>query len=338
MASSAVILLGKRFDPPPWTESPSDIRATAIRPLLDFLQLNERHPPEHPPPYPGIIALQAVLATAEHEYFDPAVLPVLTCTLPSTHPPQLRTLALRFFQQPGFDWCSSSAEVFSDMDRASLLEAVGDPFQFTQDPSYWDTESSTTAPYEPMQTVALLIEFASSNLWQDHLLSSNFASCEEVISAEEGRALAFRCMTERSFIRTRLLNSVSRLLLAIRRLQELECWDTAGVVVEWTWTKINDDTKAANHDTHEPMAREALVHFHLRQMQRKGTLLRRIREETSLINADLTNVSQACQLRGLYQLLGCNSVMWEETAAVGKVDEIPLGSDGFGLPQATAEY
>ena len=242
-------LLGKRFDPPPSTEFPSDTRATAIRPLLDFLLLNEKHRATVPPPYPGVIALHAVLATAEHEYFDEAVLPVLTRVLSPNHPLQSRVLALRLFQQPGFEWCSSRSEAFTDADRAEFLEAVGDPFQFTQDPPSQDGKSTTATPYEPMKTATLLIELASSDLWRDHLRSSNFTSCEEIISTPEGRDLASRCMNERNIARMGPFDPISRLSSAISRLEELGCRNTAEAVAAWVERGRLQDKGNENHNT-----------------------------------------------------------------------------------------
>ena len=340
MASSAVALLGKRFDPPPSTEPSSHVRATAIRPLLDFLLLGEGSQPTGSPPYPGIIALQAVTIAAEHKHFDPMVLPVLTCTLLPTHPLQPRILALRLFQQPGFEWCSSQAEAFSDMNRARLLEAVGDPFHFIPDPPFQSGQPMTTTLYEPMRTAILLIEFATSGLWRNHLRRSNFTSCEEIISTEEGRDLAFKHMIQRETgAGVGSFNSLAKLILAIRRLEEIECWNTAEVVILWAWTNV--DVNAANHDAYGLIEQETLNYYCLRGMQRRGTLSKHIKansrqpvrmwvgggEFSGVIREDLDRISQTCQLRRLYQLFECDHTTWGDTAVVGKVDEVSLGSD-----------
>ena len=237
MASSAIALLGARFDPPH-----SGVRVSAIRPLLNFLLLSEKFPTGSSR-HPEVIALQAIHSTAEHKYFDPKVLDVLRCTLSPTRP--LRSLALKIFQQPGFEWCTSPSEDIASPDRASLLEAIGDPFKLgMQDPTLHGGKSTTAISYEPMRTIALFIEFASSDLWKDHLRPPNFASCEEKVSTREGRGIAFGCMDERRGIRTGPFNSTLELDSAVKRLKELECWKTAEVVT--AWARINDN---ANHDT-----------------------------------------------------------------------------------------
>lgn len=44
-----------------------------------------------------------------------------------------------------------------------------------------------TAYGEPMKAVIVPSEFASSDLCRNHLCHSNFASCEGITPAEEGR-------------------------------------------------------------------------------------------------------------------------------------------------------
>ena len=336
MASSAVALLGARFDPPPppSIEFTSDDRATAVRPLLDYLLLSEGHRPTESPQDLEAIALQAIYATAEHKYFDPKALDVLAHTLP-TH--RLRSLALGLFQQPGFEWWSLPADVIADVDRASLLEAVGDPFQFdTPDPTPQGRGPIAATSYEPMRTITLFIEFTSSDLWKGHLRHSNFASCEEKVSTQEGRGTAFGYMDERKSIRAGPFNSTASLILAAKRLEELGCWDTAEVVMAWAW--INHD---ANHGAHEHTRREALIHRHLRGMQRRGAFSGRIQTNayqpvrvlggSSLavqMNVDLTRIAQACHLKRLYQLFGCDSTRWE--VGVGTMDDVALGLNGAG--------
>ena len=333
MASSAVALLGERFDPPPSTEF-SGVRAPVIRPLLNFLSLSEKFRPIGSPRRPEVIALQAIHTTAEHKYFDPNVLDVLTCTLLLTHP--LRSLALRLFQQPGFEWCSSSTEA---MDRGRLLEAVGDPFEFnTPGPTPLGEEPTISTSYQPMRTITLFVEFASSDLWKEHLHPSNFTSCEEKVSTQEGRSIAFGCMDERRGVRAGPFNSTARLILAVKRLEELGCWNTAEVVMAWAWTNVN-----ANHDTHEATGREALIHCHLRGMQRRGVLSRHVQtivpqsvrvlggsSKAGQMGVDLTRLAQACHLKGLYQLFGCNSTVWEEVGAE-ILDDVSLGLNGARL-------
>lgn len=230
MARSAVALLGRQFGPQ-FSEHSSRALATGIRPLLDFLLLSERHHSAESPTYPGAVALRFVLDATPHRSFDPTILPILTSILLPTHPLQSRTLALKLFQRPGHQWCSSQAQSFSDTDRARLLEAVGDPFQFTPDPPPQDGQPTTITDYEPMLTAVLLIEFASSDLWRDHLRHSNFTSCEEIISTEEGRDLAIQHMDQEE------TGSWTGLPSAIERLEELGCRNTAEAVILWARTK-----------------------------------------------------------------------------------------------------
>jgi len=58
---------------------------------------------------------------------------------------------------------------------------VGNPFQFVLDLQYVVTD-------EPIDVVAVLIAFALSDLWKNHLRWSNFTSCEDIISVGEGRS------------------------------------------------------------------------------------------------------------------------------------------------------
>jgi hypothetical protein len=238
MASAALALLGKRFDPPSTELSPL---TAGILPLLDFLLLSEKFYTAESPSHPGVIALRLVSIAPGHQHLHPAILPVLTSTLLRSHPLQSRILALKIFQRPGLEWCSSQAEGFSDIERARLLEAVGDPFQFTPDLPPQDGQPTTATDYEPMRSAVLLIKFASSDLWQDHLRPSNFTSCEEMISTEEGRDLAFEYLDELE------MGDRIGLDLAIGRLEALECRNTVEAITLWAWT--NGIMKAAGDNT-----------------------------------------------------------------------------------------
>ena len=109
------------------------------------------------------------------KYFDPKVLDILTYTLP-THP--LWSLKLRLSQRPGFGWCSLPAEVIADADRARLLEAVGDPFEFDEPspPSHSGDQSATVISYGPMWTIILFTEFSPSHLWKGHFCEPSGSS------------------------------------------------------------------------------------------------------------------------------------------------------------------
>jgi hypothetical protein len=237
MASSAVALLGKRFDSPSTEPSPL---TSEIRPLLDYLLLSENFRTAESPSHPEVIALRLISIAPGHRHLHPTISPVLTSTLLQSHPLHSRALALKIFQRPGLEWCSPQAGGFSATERARLLEAVGDPFQFTPDLPPQDGPTTATE-YEPMRTAVLLIKFASSDLWRDHLRPSNFTSCEEIISTEEGRDLAFRYLNQDE------MGDRTGLDLAIRRLEALGCRKTAEAVA--LWARTNGITNATNHDT-----------------------------------------------------------------------------------------
>ena len=69
---------------------------------------------------------------------------------------------------------------------------VGDPFHSSPEPP-WDQNRELKTPgglYRPMKAAVILIEFASSELWQSHLCPSNFISCKDVVSTDKGRRSA----------------------------------------------------------------------------------------------------------------------------------------------------
>lgn len=321
MTSSVVELLGKPPNPQPSTGLSPDILPTGVRPLLDSLLSTKGSPDAQSPPYTEVIALQVGSIAARYDYFDPAILPVLTKMLLPTHPLQSRSLALRLFQQPGFEWYSSQ----SGTDHAMLLEAVGDPFQFIPDLPPRDGQSTAGASYDPMWATILLIEFASSDTWRNHLRHSNFASCEETISTEEGRDRIFECMVQRGTnVRTGPLNSLGKLVLAIRRLEELECWSTADVMILWACTTEDMYTHGLfggeTLNCHHPrgMERRRALSRHIRANVRRPVRIRVVKRKSSWINQrdiDFSEISRACQMRRLYQLFGCDQKRWEE--AVG---------------------
>jgi len=123
--------------------------------------------------------------------------------------------------------------------------------------------------------MALLIEFAGSDSCRDHLRPSNFISCEEFASTEQGRGLAFRGMLEwGSNSRTEPLDSTTKLVSALGRLEELECWNTAEVVLLWAWTDGFVD--ATEDDAWKLIGNETLKFYHICGMERLGGLLRHI--------------------------------------------------------------
>ena len=374
MASSVVVFLGKQLGSP-FAERFHHIHSAVLRPLLDFLLLSERFYSTESPPYPGVIALRVILMGTGGGDFDSMILPTLTSTLLPTHPLQSRRLALELFQQSNLGWFSAHAEAFTSMERARLVEAVGDPFQFSPDLPPRDGQLNATADYNPISSMALLIEFAGSDLWRDHLRPSNFAFCEEVTSTEMGRSHIFQGMFEWTMnSRTEHLGSATKVVSALRCLTGIECWNTAEVLILWAWTGGFVD--AADNDVWEVIGGEIQKFYRVRGMERLGGLSRHIKDHpaegpllSGLFKADRQNTSRrvagvqrpvrihvgqggvngiinwmdaqkisvACQLGRLYQLFGTE---WKAIAAENP-DREPSGSndlEGEGQPMPSAHF
>ena len=175
------------------------VQPTGVPPLLDFLLLFEKFSNTEPhitkSPHPGSIALYILSTSQEYTDFSPTILPILSSTLLPTHPLQSRTLALKAFcaLMPG--WFSTRVENVLDKNLDKLLRAVGDPFQFPQIPNPGGVGPEWGPYYKPMNSMVILVEFASLDLWRNHLRRSNFISCEEVLSTDEGRRTAIHCMS-----------------------------------------------------------------------------------------------------------------------------------------------
>jgi len=371
MASRVVQLLGNHYCPgtSPYLHT---VQPDEIPPLLDFLSLCERFNFPEPPPHPGSIALRVLLMAQEYADFGPMVLPVLSSTLLPTHPLQSRSLALRAFYRfiPG--WFSSRVENVLHNDLNRLLQAVGDPFQFTpmlplQD---WDKIFATTTDDGSTGVVVVLIEFASSNLWQNHIRRSNFTSCEEVLSTEKGRRTALDCMLATAdSIWPAFLRTPAKIIAAIRRLEELQCLNTAEIVIIWDWTSgvihpadgdawklIGDDTfrfyrthgigrlailKRCIADTAPDFQRFQFLTgryegspYRIGGVQRPAPLAhseRRMpnRREFDSLLADL-RVSQACLLRMLYHLFGYDPTARKVVTGEGAV-VVEEVDDEFGV-------
>ena len=355
MASKVVQLLWKHYSVVP--EGLSNMGYTCIPPLLGFLSLSERFYTTESPPYPGLIALHILSASQGSSDFGATILPILASILLPTHPLQTRSLALKIFHTFKSGWFSSNMENVLNKDLGGLLQAIGDPFQFTPDLPTQDGESLGTVQYEPMMAAVVLIEFASSDLWRNHLHRLNFTSCEEIISTQEGRRVAVRCMFDTS-IRSwpGFLCTAAKIIAAVRRLEKLRCLNTAEVVIMWAWTAGVVD--ATDHDNWKLVGDETLRFYQTHGIRRLKILKQHITDTTmesshtefltaqyegspyraggsrrpvwfiygsavweeSERNADLC-VSQACQLRRLYHLFGYDPTTWEEAVAVEKVDE-----------------
>jgi len=61
-------------------------------------------------------------------------------------------------------WFSLRVENVLDQDLDKLLQAVGDPLQFTPHIPLQDGQPAFTSKYKPIMAAAVLIEFASSDL------------------------------------------------------------------------------------------------------------------------------------------------------------------------------
>ena len=357
IASSVVQLLGKEVDSHP----PKHFPHNWISPLLDFLSLSEKFYAVGSPPYPGSTALRILLFSPGYAHFGPTILPFLASTLLPTHPLQSRRLALKLFHGFMSGWLSSEMNKVLNKNLDKLLRAVGDPFQSTPGLPLQDGKPEEAADDEPMMATVVLIELASSNLWQNHLSRSNFASCEKVVSTREGKRTALRCMLDTA-TRTwsQYLCTPTKITAAIRRLEELQCLNIAEVVILWAWTVGVPDTGDHNtwklighntlefYQTHGTGRLPATLKQHIldtdKWMEIKHImfLLRHYRGPPCRVGsarspvpiaeeleefkpgylADL-RVSQVCQLRRLYDLFGRNHSTWKEEEAVfvEEVDE-----------------
>jgi len=233
IASQVVQLLGNHFYSKD-LEHPIDVQPAWIPPLVGFLSLHERLYTTDSPSYPGCIALRILSASRGSAHFGATILPFLTLALLPTHHHQSRSSALKVFHRFMSGWFSPQMENILDRDLENLLQAVGDPFQFTTDLPLQDGRPVGTADPEPTMAAVVLIKFASSDLWRNHLRRSNFTSCEEITSTEVGRRTVLGCMTAHTW--PEFLCTPPKVIAAIRRLEELQCSNTAEVVIMWART------------------------------------------------------------------------------------------------------
>jgi len=88
-----------------------------------------------------------------------------------------------------------------------------------------------------MLAAVVLIELASSDLWRNRLHRSNFTSCEEIMSTEEGKRSALgRMFKVAAPPRRDFLCKPVKIVTTVRRLEELQCPNVAEVVIMWAWT------------------------------------------------------------------------------------------------------
>ena len=360
MAGQVVQSLGRHFFR---TEPVSLIyvKPTWIPPLLGFLSLSNKFGPEIPTGYtpfytpnttrpPEFTALSILAASLGSADFGPMLLPILHSTLPSTSRLHARCLALNIFQGFMSGWFSPKMEEIPSKDLNKLVQAVGDPFEFLT-PPLLDGKPVLPPDYDPMMATTILIEFASSHLWRKHLRRSSFASCEEILSTWSGKRIALRCMLYMALSRhlPQLLSTATKIAVAIKRLEELQCWNTVEVVIMWAWTV--GVVNPVDHDSWQLIGRETLRFYQIHGAERLTALKQHITGEDRFLgerhrmesemeifielpvlklHSNSTfrchiyrNLSQVCQLRRLYQLFG-----YDPTTREGADEEtgVPSGN------------
>ena len=336
------------------SQSDYKIQSAWVPPLLGFLQLSETFYSAGPQPAPGALALRILAAHQGYGDFCPTILLILTSTLLPTHPLRSRRSALTVFRQLISGWLSSRMESVANNDRARLLQAIGDPFISIPDSLLQADRRLFISKYEPMWIAMVLVEFSSSGLWRDHLRRSNFTSCEEVTSTAEGKKTAFGYMQRvASTSWSQFLCSPAKIITAIKTLEELQCPNTAEVVLMWAWTFGVVD--AVDHRAWRLIGRRTLGFYQAHGTGRLKILPRHIMDHTSprtrrwdhwcrvegvrlpvriaegvrmlgsredyLSDSPLARV---CRLRRLYQLFGCDPATWEELVVVEVAEEVDV--------------
>jgi len=356
MAGEVVKSLGKHFFRKDPVDS-IDLQPAWIPPLLGFLSLGEELGTSKSS---GFLALRILATSRGSADFGPTILRILHSTLLPTHPLQARHLALNIFLEFTPGWFSSQMEDIPTMDLERLVQAVGDPFQFPGLPPQ-DGKPVDPPNYDPMRATAVLIKFASSDLWRNHLRRSNFTSFEEMVSTWDGKKTALKCMikmeteTPSEFLRT-----AAKISMAIRRLEELQCSNAVEVVIMWAWTV--GVVKPVDHGSWEFIKSDTLRFYQIHGVEGMVALKRHISDAATspwqfwvlaeryravrpearhfverpvlkllpeTVSTQLVHLrlSQACQLRGLYQLLGYDPATWKEAVAAADVDkEMPVSS------------
>jgi len=354
MANKVVQLLGKHY----FRKKPApsiNVRPDWIPSLLRFLSLDERL---DPPDSTGFIALRVLSTCPGSACLGPTILPILTPTLLPNHRLQGRCLALNVFLRFMSGWFSPEMEKVPTRDLERLVQAVGDPFQFPDLPLQ-DGKPVDPTGYDPMMATAVLIEFASSNLWQDHLRRSNFTSFEEAVSTKDGKRTALESMLDTASRRpsSEFLSTAAKISVAIQRLEELQCLNTVEVVITWAWTV--GVVNPVDHDAWKKIGLDTLQFYQMHGMERLTALEQHV-TDTTMKRRHVTfltgryksshsgsgkarqllekvepqiqsgyhpylSLSQACQLRRLHQLFGndpmARMAAAAAAAAVEEVDE-----------------
>ena len=190
-----------------------EIEPTWIPPLMDLFSIYESSPLHIPSTSLGSARIRTL------------VLPTLTSALSPTNT-QLRALALKIFHTSMSVWSSPHMENIPSGDLDKLLRAVGDPFLHGALPVHVNRDS--------MKTVITLIELASSDLWRNHLRSSNFASFEELVSTDNGKRTVLAHISDMvAHTRPEFLCTFSKVTTAVWCLDKLQCGSTVDVVNSW---------------------------------------------------------------------------------------------------------
>jgi len=354
MASQVVESLGKHFFRKGSVHSIS-MKPAWIRSLLGFLSLSENldRRGEH-----SLTALRILATSSESTDFGTTVLPILVSPLLPTHPLQSRRIALQVFYRFAPGWFSPQMENVPNEDLDKLVQAVSDPLQSPDLPLQYGKPVDLPW-YNPTMAAVVLIGFASSDLWRNCLRRSNFTSLEEIVSTWDGKKAALECMTYSEPLEC--LFTAMGIAMAIRRLEELQCPNTAEVLLMWAWTIGVVDP--VDRDGWQLIGHNTLRFCETRRMERLVTLKRHITDRTmkySYVALLLTGrcggskvkdfigelpvlklelnpwfrfltflcLSQACQLRRLFQLFGHDPTTWKDVIAaeeVGEKSDVSLG-------------
>ena len=351
------------------TSSTHNAETAWLPPLLGFLRLGEEFGWQWDQTA-GVIALRVLSRGEGSDGLGPTILPILASTLRPTHPLRSRETALKVLCRFGFWWFSSQMEGVSTVDRASLLHAVGDPFQYAPDTILQDKQHPLDA-YDPMGVAAILIKFASSDLWRDYLRRSNFIACEEVISTAEGRNSAFRYL--QYTIGPRLfLGTPTNIISAIERFETLRCPNIVEAILACVWAFGGVDRSSVDLDGWKLIQQKTVTFYQTHGMGRlkglpqyitanppsrlHGRPLPRRVEGVRLpirIAKEMRKwgcmedwyidmrLAQMCQRKILYQLFGCDPTTWEEMLAAdsegaGEGVDLPVGE--FGVPARFVDW
>jgi len=355
MASQVVESLGKHFFRKGSVHSIS-MEPAWIRSLLGFLSLSEKLDRQGEP---SLAALRILATSSESTDFGTTVLPILVSPLLPTHPLQPRRIALQVFYRFAPGWFSSQMENVPSEDLDKLVQAVSDPLQ-SPDLPLQDGKPVDLPWYNPTVAAAVLIGFASSDLWRNCLRRSNFTSLEEIVSTWDGKKAALECMAHHDQLPESLF-AATGIFMAIRRFEELQCPNTAEVLLMWAWTVGVVDP--VDRDGWQLIGRITLRFCETRRMERLVTLKRHITDRTmksSYVALLLTGrcggsevkdfirkspvlklepdfwsrfrtflcLSQACQLRRLFQLFGHDPTTRKDAIAaeeVGEKSDVSLG-------------